>query len=111
MKDDKLYLIHMSECIQRLEKYTVDGCDVFMNSDLIQDAVIRNLQTMAESSQRISEERKGYHPEIEWLVISGFRNVLVHDYLGVDLERVWNIIVTDLPGLKHGVRLMLEEMG
>jgi uncharacterized protein with HEPN domain len=72
MKDDRLYLIHMSECIQRLEKYTVDGRDAFMNSDMIQDAVILNLQTMAESSQRISAEQKDAHPEIEWLVISGF---------------------------------------
>jgi uncharacterized protein with HEPN domain len=111
MIDDKLYLIHISECIQRLEKYTADGRDMFMNSDLIQDAVIRNLQTMAESSQRISAERQNHHPEIKWLEISGFRNVLVHDYLGVDLERVWNIIVTDLPGLKNVVRVMLEEMG
>jgi uncharacterized protein with HEPN domain len=78
---------------------------------MIQDAVIRNLQIMAESSQRISAERQNRHPEIEWFVIAGFRNVLVHDYLGVDLEKVWNIIVADLPGLKHAVKVMMDEMG
>jgi uncharacterized protein with HEPN domain len=110
VKDDKLYLIHMSECIQRVEKYTSGGQDEFMQSELIQDAVIRNLQIMAESSQRISEERKERHPEVDWFRISGFRNVLVHDYLGVDLERVWNIIDADLPGLKSAVSIMLDEM-
>ena len=110
MKDDKLYLIHMSECIQRIEKYTTDGCDEFMRVDMIQDAVIRNLQIMAESSQRISEKCKQRHPEVDWFKISGFRNVLVHDYLGVDLERVWNIIVNDLPDLKKAVIAMLGEI-
>jgi uncharacterized protein with HEPN domain len=111
MKDDRLYLIHMSECIQRIEKYTVAGRDEFMKSDLIQDAVIRNLQTLAESTQRISTNRQDAHPEIEWFKIAGFCNVLVHDYLGVDLDKVWNIVVKDLPGLKNGVSAMLNEMG
>jgi uncharacterized protein with HEPN domain len=111
MKDDKLYLIHMSECIQRAEKYTQGGRDEFMGSDLIQDGVIRNLQVMAESSQRISDERKERYPEVDWFKISGFRNVLVHDYLGVDLERVWKIIENDLPGLKSALAMMLDEMG
>ncbi len=109
MKDDKLYLIHMSECIQRIEKYTTGGCDEFMHVDMIQDAVIRNLQIMAESSQRVSEKCKQQHSEVDWFKISGFRNVLVHDYLGVDLERVWNIIANDLPGLKKAVIAMLGE--
>jgi uncharacterized protein with HEPN domain len=111
MKDDKLYLLHMSECIQRVEKYTTGGQDAFMRSDLIQDAVIRNLQTMAESSQRISDERQARHPEIDWFKISGFRNVLVHDYLGVDLEQTWMIIENDITILKQAIAVMLDEMG
>jgi uncharacterized protein with HEPN domain len=109
MKDDQLYLIHMSECIERVERYTQDGKVAFMASDLIQDAVIRNLQTMAESSQRISEEHKTAHAEVEWFKIAGFRNVLVHDYLGVDLERVWAVVERDLPGLKAAIIRMMNE--
>ena len=111
MKDDKLYLLHMSECIQRVEKYTAGGRDEFMQSDLIQDGVIRNLQIMAESNQHVSDERKERYPEIDWFKISGFRNILVHDYLGVDLERVWKIIENDLAALKQTVAIMLDEMG
>ncbi|MBI5713595.1 MAG: DUF86 domain-containing protein [Chloroflexi bacterium] len=110
MKDDKLYIIHIKECIERVENYVGDGGKgAFMASGLIQDAVIRNLQTMAESTQRISENTKMAHPEIDWFKISGFRNVLVHDYLGVDMEMVWNIIENDLPKLKQSVEKMLEE--
>jgi uncharacterized protein with HEPN domain len=109
-KDDRLYLLHMSECIERVEHYTAEGGrTAFIASSLIQDAVIRNLQTMAESSQRISEARQQAHPEVEWLKISGFRNVLVHDYLGVDLDKVWEVVERDLPPLKHSVLAMLAE--
>jgi uncharacterized protein with HEPN domain len=111
MKDDKLYIIHMLECIQRVEKYTVDGRDAFLGSELIQDAVIWNLQVMAESSQRISEELQLRYPEVVWFKIAGFRNVLVHDYLGVDLETVWMIVEGELPPLKQSLALMQKELG
>ena len=86
MKDDKLYLIHIRECIERVEKYTAEGGkNAFLGSALIQDAVMRNLQIMAESTQRLSDAIKEAHPEVDWYNISGFRNVLVHGYLCVDL--------------------------
>jgi uncharacterized protein with HEPN domain len=81
-----------------------------MASNLIQDAVLRNLQTLAESTQRLSENFKGKHPEVDWYKISGFRNVLVHDYLGVDLEMVWKITERDLPNLKRSINAMLQEV-
>ena len=109
MKDDKLYLIHMSECINRVNKYTTGGRDEFLSLSLIQDAVVRNLQVMAESSKRISDERKNRHLEVDWQEISGFRNILVHDYLGVDLELVWNIVANELPGLAMAILIMLNE--
>jgi uncharacterized protein with HEPN domain len=110
MKDDKLYLIHIRECIERVEKYTAGGGkDVFLASTLIQDAVMRNLQTMAESTQRLSDATKDAHPEVDWYKISGFRNVLVHGYLGVDLDRVWIIVERDLPSLERAIISMLKE--
>ena len=109
MKDDKLYLIHISECIERVEKYTEGGKNGFLASTLIQDAVMRNLQTMAESTQRLSDVTKEAHPEVDWYKISGFRNVLVHGYLGVDLDRVWIIVERDLPRLRRAITSMLIE--
>jgi len=107
MKDDQLYLIHISECIERIEAY-VSGIDkrAFMASSLVQDAVIRNLQIMAESTRRVSDRLKEAQPKIDWHKIAGFRNILVHDYLGVDTERVWNIIENEIPVLKKAVHEM-----
>jgi uncharacterized protein with HEPN domain len=75
-----------------------------------QDAVLRNLQILAESTQRISPELKRDHPEIDWRGISGFRNVLVHDYLGVNLITVWGIIEGPLKELKEKMRDLLSGM-
>ncbi len=61
-----------------------------MSSHLYQDAVLRNLHTLTESTQRISENLKKKHPEVEWKSIAAFRNVLVHDYLGIDIDRIWH---------------------
>ena len=77
---------------------------------MIQDAVVRNLQTLAESTQRLSSDLKERHPEIDWYKISGFRNVLVHDYLGIDIERVWIVIESDLPQLKSAIEAMRREL-
>jgi uncharacterized protein with HEPN domain len=108
MKDDKLYLIHIDECLERIESYIKDiDKKAFMNSSLIQDAVVRNLQTMSESTQRLSENLKDVHPEIDWFKISGFRNVLVHDYLGVDIERIWTTLSKELPILRKAIKKML----
>ena len=64
---------------------------------------------MAESTQRLSDSLKAKHPEINWRKITGFRNLLVHDYLGVDAERVWKIIEIELPTLKQTITTMLRD--
>ena len=111
MKDNTLYLIHIFECITRIEKY-VYGLDQekFLEDSLTQDAVLRNLQVMAESTQRLSDSFKEKHQDIEWTNISGLRNILVHDYLGVDLETVWNVIGTKLPHLKDTIKDYIPEI-
>ena len=112
MKDDRLYLIHIGECIERVESYLGGGSrDDFMASALIQDAVLRNFQTMAESTQRLSDGLKARHPEVNWYKIAGFRNVLAHDYLSVDLDRAWLIVERELPDLKRAIAAMLQELG
>lgn len=106
MKDDKLYLIHIQECIQRIEEYTREGKDRFLDDTKTQDAVLRNLQTLAESSQHLSDDLKKSHPEIDWRAISGFRSVVVHDYLGIDVSQVWDIVSIDLPDLKKKIAVI-----
>jgi uncharacterized protein with HEPN domain len=108
MKDDRLYLIHIAECIERIERYTAPGRDDFLSDTMIQDAVLRNLHTLSESKQRLSDALKDQHPEVDWTSIAAFRNVVVHDYLGIDLPRIWDIVARDLPALKLAIDAMLE---
>lgn len=110
MKDDRLYLIHILESIERVEEYTSEGLEQFLSDKKTQDAVLRNLQILAESTQRISPELKNAHSEIDWRGISGFRNVLVHDYLGVNLITVWGIIEGPVKDLKKRMSEVLEGM-
>lgn len=100
---DQVYVDHMLECIARVVEYCNADESMFKQSRLIQDAVIRNLQTMAESSQRLSGASKALAPDVPWRAISGFRNIIVHDYLGVDLDMVWQVVVVDLPSLRDGL--------
>ena len=97
---DLVYLSHMLKCNNRVLEYCEGGELSFRQSHLIQDAVIRNLQTMAESSQRLSESTKAIASDVLWRAISGFRNIIVHDYLGVDLDMVWQAVSSDLPLLQ-----------
>lgn len=108
-KSDAVYVAHMLECIWRVQSYTVQGQQHFRQSTLIQDAVIRNLQIMAESSQKLSQATKERYPNIPWRAISGFRNIIVHDYLGLDLDVVWSVVENELPPLKNALSLMRLE--
>ena len=103
--DDELYLEHIRECIESIEGYTKDTHDLnaFLTDRKTQDAVLRNLQVMAESTQRLSADLKASHADIAWGSISGLRNILVHAYLGVNLTTIWRIIQNDLPALKSVV--------
>ena len=101
-----MLLAHMRDCLARILEYTDGERSRFIDSRLVQDATIRNLQTLAESSQRLSSEIKGTEPQIPWRELAGFRNVIVHGYLGVDLGAVWLVIEQDLPALTEAVNRM-----
>jgi uncharacterized protein with HEPN domain len=110
MKDDRIYLRHILECIQRIEEDTHSGRDSYLASHTLQDAVLRNLQTLSESTQRLSPSLKNTQPTIEWRRIGAFRNLLVHNYLGIDLERIWEMVQRDVPELKRAVSAMLRDL-
>ena len=110
MKDDRVYLKHILRCIARIEEYTAGGRESFFASHLIQDGVIRNLQTLAESSQHLSEGVKISQSSVDWKGLAGFRNVLVHDYLGIDLELVYRAVEQDVPKLKLACEAALSAL-
>lgn len=109
MKDNATYLRHILECIERVEIYTRGGRDEFDEQTIIQDAVMRNIEIIGEASTNISQVFRDEHPEISWKALISFRNVLIHNYMGVRLEAVWNA-AERLPQLKRAVSRTLASM-
>jgi uncharacterized protein with HEPN domain len=108
---DRVLLAHMRDCLARIAENANAERTRLDASRLVQDAVIRNLQTLAESGQRLSGEIKSTEPQIPWRELSGFRNVIVHGYLGVDLGAVWLVVEQDLPPLAEAVNRMTTRLG
>lgn len=103
---DQLLLAGIAENIKRVHEYTKRDRQRFLDSKIVQDAVLRNLQTLAESTQRLSDQIKATEPSVPWRQIAGFRNVLAHGYLSIDLEVVWNTIEQDLDDLSVAIDRM-----
>lgn len=104
MKDDKVYIVHIMECIEDIERYTKKDRKRFMEDDMISNACLRQLQIMAESTQRLSSHVKSEITEIDWKKLAGFRNVMAHGYLGtINFELVWDVIEKRLPELKNAL--------
>ncbi len=108
MKDDEFYLKHILECIADVQEYTKGGKTSFLSSKLVQDATLRKLQILAESTTRLSNAIKDQHSEVNWRAMRGFRNIVVHDYLNIELEIVWAIVESELPVLEGAVRQLLN---
>jgi uncharacterized protein with HEPN domain len=109
LKNGKLYLQHVLECADRIEKYTAGGKKDFVADQMIQDAVVRNLQILSESIQRLTPLYQTKYPDIPWKNIGQFRNVIVHDYLGIDVDVIWDILEKDLSSLKASVKTILDK--
>lgn len=103
MKDDGLYLTHILECIAQIEEYTRSGKDGFMTSRMTQDAVVRNFEIIGEATKRLSPSLKDAHPHVPWRRIAGLRDVLIHDYIRVDLEQVWMLVIGPMRDLKRDI--------
>jgi uncharacterized protein with HEPN domain len=96
-----LLLSDILESIDRIPKY-IEGLsfDAFSNDQKSIDAVVRNLEIIGEAANRLPDEFKGNHTEVEWHKVVGLRNRIIHDYFGVDLKIIWQIIHADLPALR-----------
>lgn len=101
MKDDLAFIEHILLCIKKIQDYTGNLTEKdFNNNELIQDAVIRNLEIIGEATKKISKELKSQYPDIPWKEMSGMRDKLIHDYFGVDVDVVWKTVNDDIPFLK-----------
>jgi uncharacterized protein with HEPN domain len=96
-------LQYIAHSIARIEEYTRGSHDVFLSEPIVQDAVLRRLETLADATSKLSDALKARHPEIPWREVYGFRNVAAHAYEHLDIGRVWEIVEDYLPILKAAV--------
>ncbi len=104
MKDDTVYIDHILKSIKNILEYTKDlNNKEFTYNTLVQDAVIRNFEIIGEASKKVSEEFKRLNYVVPWKEMAGMRDKLIHDYIGVDTDVIWQTIKQDLPGLKNAL--------
>ncbi|HET7272455.1 MAG TPA: DUF86 domain-containing protein [Rubrobacter sp.] len=108
MTDDEVYLRHILESLERIEAYTAGGREDFMHSSMAQDATVRNLEVVGEATKSLSPEIRSAHPEIPWRNMARTRDALIHDYMGVDLEIVWEEVENRLRPLRDHHSTLLE---
>ena len=105
---DPAYAGHMIEAIARIRRYVGrKGRAAFLGSPLLQDAVIRNIEVIGEAAGRVSREFAARHASIPWRDIAGMRHRLIHGYLTVNLETVWQVVKRDLPALERDLRALV----
>ncbi len=110
MIGDELYLRHIQDAIEKLERYIAVGKKTYLEQSHWQDAIIRQLEIIGEATKRLSEALRSEYVAVPWRRIAGLRDVLIHDYMGVDLDAVWEITQQDIPGLKQSISSIIKEL-
>ena len=110
MRDDRFRLQDIFEAIERIERYASKGRASFIEQELVQTWIIHHIQIIGEATSRLSEDLCAKHPEIPWAQIVAMRNILVHEYFGVDLDEIWRTVEQVLPAFKDQIRALLDEL-
>lgn len=108
-RGDREYLADIREAIQRIQTYTTNlSYAQFLTDEKTQDAVIRNIEILGEAVKHLTADLTAAHPEVEWKSIAGMRDKLVHEYFGVNLDILWDVLTTRLPPLRVQIERIIQ---
>lgn len=103
-REHKAYLSDIIGSINKIEQYTKNmSFQEFIHNELVQDGVVRNLEIIGEAVKKIPGDIKKLKPEIEWRKMAGLRDILIHDYFGIDVAIIWDIVKNKVPALKRNI--------
>ena len=109
MSGDRAYLQHILDAIGQVEEFSAVGRDRFFAERHWQGSVIYQLMIIGEATKQLSMDLRRHQPEDAWRSMAGLRDVLIHNYMEVDLSVVWDVVERDLPNVKRGVEAILAE--
>ena len=109
-RDYKVYLQDVVDAAGKVRSYTTgQSFKAFSEDTKTVDAVVRNLEVIGEAIKQVPDDFRSKHADVEWKKIAGLRDILVHQYFGVDVEIIWDIVQNKLPALEAQIRKIIEE--
>ncbi len=110
MRDERVYLLHVLDAIDAILEYTADGREAFFADRKTQDAVIRNVEIIGQAVKGLSDRTRALQPGVPWRQIAGMRDKLIHEYFGVDLALVWDVVERELPLLRPQIEALIQRL-
>ena len=109
-RDYKVFLEDILEAIEKIRRYTAGfSQDALRKDDKTLDAVVRNLEVIGEAVKKVPAKIRAKHSQVDWKKIAGLRDILIHEYFGIDVEIIWDIIDHKLPILEREVKKIVSE--
>ena len=109
MRGERERLLDILEAIERIEKYAQEGRSTFESDELIQTWIVHHITIIGEACRSLSGDFQAQHANVPWADIVGMRNILVHQYFGIDTDAVWGVVENDIPDLKENIQTILRD--